>query len=272
MTHAERREQSAIYQRGIKRFQKKYAPQIQHALKLQIDHFIYELRKYGVESAKKHINQTVINQDVSKVIREMYIDIGKWQFIRMKRMIKSGARKKGIADFGYNEELTATLIDFLRNYLLDDAVLPITETTKQQILRVLEQGIGEGWGIDKIVSELEAPELTRWRAEMIVRTESQKAAFAGNQAAINDTDFILQKEWISAEDDRVREAHQEADGQVVDEDENFEVGGEEMEGPGDPNASAENVINCRCTLGLVPKRDKGGQLIDKNPSQDDEEG
>lgn len=44
----------------------------------------------------------------------------------------------------------------------------------------------------------------------------------------------------------------------------FFVGGEEIEYPGAPNASAGNVINCRCTIGFTAKRDKQGNLIFKN--------
>jgi len=43
--------------------------------------------------------------------------------------------------------------------------------------------------------------------------------------------------------------------------EKFNVSGQEMEYPGDPNASAGNVVNCRCTVAVVPKRDSNGDLI-----------
>jgi hypothetical protein len=43
-------------------------------------------------------------------------------------------------------------------------------------------------------------------------------------------------------------------------------GVEEMEVPGDPSASAENTINCRCTIGYLPKEDSDyswGREIEK---------
>lgn len=64
------------------------------------------------------------------------------------------------------------------------------------------------------------------------------------------------KTWNSMEDDRVRPDHEEADGQEVAINETFQVGGEDMTGPGDPSASDEQTINCRCFLsydGLVPE-------------------
>ena len=61
--------------------------------------------------------------------------------------------------------------------------------------------------------------------------------------------------WNTMEDDRVRPAHEDADGQEVGLNEPFEVGGETLLCPGDPNGSDENTIGCRCwveTDGLTP--------------------
>lgn len=56
------------------------------------------------------------------------------------------------------------------------------------------------------------------------------------------------KEWNAILDNRTRESHRLADGQVVDIDENFIVDGEELMYPGDDSrASLKNTINCRCT-------------------------
>ena len=66
---------------------------------------------------------------------------------------------------------------------------------------------------------------------------------------------VVIKEWVTVGDDKVREAHRKANGQRVKNHEKFIVGGEELLCPGDPNGSAENVINCRCYMraGIVSK-------------------
>ena len=92
-------------------------------------------------------------------------------------------------------------------------------------------------------------------AKRIIRTESVNAAnYATNQSAIDifgkDN---LQKEWIATRDRRTRYEHIEADGQIVNMDENFVVGGQRLERPGDPSGYAWNVINCRCTTAPFPK-------------------
>jgi uncharacterized protein with gpF-like domain len=63
----------------------------------------------------------------------------------------------------------------------------------------------------------------------------------------------MERRWMAALDDRTRDAHGSADGQIVKVDKPFNVGGEELMYPGDPAGSAENVINCRCTQEPVIK-------------------
>jgi hypothetical protein len=54
------------------------------------------------------------------------------------------------------------------------------------------------------------------------------------------------KTWNTVGDDKVRPDHEDAEGQEVAINEMFSVGGEDMVGPGDPDASDGNVVNCRC--------------------------
>lgn len=62
--------------------------------------------------------------------------------------------------------------------------------------------------------------------------------------------FNMWRRWRATPDERTRQAHADADGQEVPQDEPFVVGGEEMMFPGDISlgASAGNTINCRCVI------------------------
>lgn len=85
----------------------------------------------------------------------------------------------------------------------------------------------------------------------IARTETTRVENAGRQAVFEKgTEMGLQmvKRWVSTSDGRTRHAHAEADGQIVDVDKPFIVGGEKLMYPADPNGSAGNTINCRCTM------------------------
>jgi SPP1 gp7 family putative phage head morphogenesis protein len=88
------------------------------------------------------------------------------------------------------------------------------------------------------------------RAETIARTETMNAY---NGGTIDGARAIpgfrpSHKQWLATTDNRTRESHIEADGQLVLLDEPFIVGGEQMDRPVDPGGSPAETINCRCTL------------------------
>ena len=58
----------------------------------------------------------------------------------------------------------------------------------------------------------------------------------------------LKKVWIATLDNRTRHNHAVADGQTVEEDKPFTVGGYELMYPGDPNGPGHEIYNCRCTM------------------------
>ena len=65
----------------------------------------------------------------------------------------------------------------------------------------------------------------------------------------------MMKKWVSTNDKRTRSAHVLANGQIVDMNEDFMVGGVPMEYAGDPKGGASNVINCRCVIIYADERD-----------------
>lgn len=97
--------------------------------------------------------------------------------------------------------------------------------------------------------------LGRYQAERIVRTEATNAANLGVMQSATDVygKNSLQKKWITSLDGRERSAHAAANGQVVDFNAKFTVGGEMLDRAGDPAGSAANVVNCRCAIAPFPK-------------------
>jgi hypothetical protein len=104
------------------------------------------------------------------------------------------------------------------------------------------------------------------RSSTIGITETQFAAESGKvleidtlkdfDAEIDDEpvkEMTRQKIWIAILDDHTREAHAEADSQIVDYEDPFDVGGEELMYPGDDSmgASEGNIINCRCDSEII---------------------
>lgn len=75
----------------------------------------------------------------------------------------------------------------------------------------------------------------------------------------------VQKQWLSRRDERVRDTHEHADGQVRPILGKFKLGGiathpatSELLFPGDPAGALDETINCRCTLLFSPARAAAG--------------
>ena len=65
----------------------------------------------------------------------------------------------------------------------------------------------------------------------------------------------MMKRWVSTADERTRSAHVEANGQIRNMDEDFDIGGLPMNHAGDPKGGAKNVVNCRCVIVYADERD-----------------
>jgi hypothetical protein len=90
------------------------------------------------------------------------------------------------------------------------------------------------------------------RATMIATNEILRVHSMAAQDRLEDLSGQLpgiMKKWAHVPIARVpRFAHLQADGQVRDVAEPFDVGGEQLMYPRDPNGSPENTINCHCLL------------------------
>jgi hypothetical protein len=107
------------------------------------------------------------------------------------------------------------------------------------------------------------------RAERIAVTEGTRAAAMGVMLAANDFPYECEKRWVSSGDNRVRRSPYSHN---IDVNDARELGqpwfnGELIMFPGDPRCKPGNVVNCRCTLALVAKRDVDGNLIPKRVLQ-----
>ena len=145
---------------------------------------------------------------------------------------------------------TPAVQEFLRNKPTKLAE-QINETTLNALLDTLADGVGQGEGLDGLVARIkEVFDIAdAVRAETIARTEVGSAQNFGRATEMQEQG-VTKRQWVSAFLN-TREEHAEAHGQVVGVDEPFNVGGEELMYPQDPDGSAGNVINCQCSVAPV---------------------
>lgn len=127
-----------------------------------------------------------------------------------------------------------------------------TRYSKNKLQNALLQGILQGDAIDKIANRFEdAVGMSRNSAIRNARTACTGAQNAGKQDRFEDLQSkgcSITKVWDAANDSRTREEHRDADGQEVDVNDYFDVGGEELMYPADPSGSGWNIYNCRCAM------------------------
>ena len=118
----------------------------------------------------------------------------------------------------------------------------VNDTTLSALTSTLTEGITEGEGIvflkDRIKNTYD--DFTKYRAELIARTETNAVVNEGNLEAYEQSEVVQWKEWIATLDDRVRDEHLAMDGDIVKLHGTFSNG---LEYPNEPN--------CRCAVAPV---------------------
>lgn len=144
-------------------------------------------------------------------------------------------------------------MDYVAGEMIRQRIVKVTDTTRANIVAQVMAGQAEGLGVAAIARNVAkaVPSIAIARGAIIARTETHGAANAGADEAARATGLKLRKEWVAVGGGRTRDDHADADGQIVDMDAPFYVGGERLRYPGDPAGSAGNIINCRCGVSHI---------------------
>lgn len=165
------------------------------------------------------------------------------------------------ADAGNMQSIWRNAFAFMGQQVAGQRVTMVSSTAQATLTNTIRQFMADpvfqsaGEAVQSKMLRQKFNHLADYQAKRIVRTEATNAAnYATEQAALNlFAGQDMTKTWKSGYDARVRPAHQAANGQIVPFNSKFSVGGESLQRPGDPNGSASNVINCRCSMIVLPK-------------------
>lgn len=244
-----------------------YTPKIQKVLLLQIKAVIGILRMQGANIALSSL--VIDKQGIQDVLIAMWYAI-------FPAAARSTTRQ---LEDQYGEELSrrkffdtpnAYWLQIINEYILASVpgqVSEITDFTREWIRRKLVRGIEQQMSIDEIVQSMIDSDISAARARVIARTNITGIMNAAGKVAAKETKILLKKLWISAQDNRTRRIprdrydHLHMDGVVVNIDEKFNVNGDLIDFPGDPNGQAANIIQCRCTTAYEAVRDSQGRII-----------
>jgi SPP1 gp7 family putative phage head morphogenesis protein len=211
------------------------------------------LKEKGYQAGVKKMSQAEIEKILEEVLSFLYASDEEqaWKMLYMseqaKNFINSSIDIAG--DFGLPMvfETDSPFITELMSERAQRFAKKISDTTYNQLKQSLLEGFLAGESESKLAERVNdvMTLAKRQRAQTIARTETFSVV---NQAHIETyrMNGVEWKEWLTAGDERVRDMHVAADGQITKLDDYFNVGGEYLMYPGDPNGSPENIINCRC--------------------------
>ena len=189
----------------------------------------------------------ITDQPIRDAFNDVYVKVAGGFAVLTNQQLKSakGYRVKDLVVSDYE--------DFLQAWVASHAgerIVGITQTSQDLMSRIIQRAFDEGMGIDeaKRLINKQFPQYSIARSAVIARTEIVSASNLGSISSARATGLTLNKVWLATRDSRTRDDHASADMQKVGINEMFNVGGENLEFPGDPFGSPGNVINCRCTL------------------------
>ena len=234
----------AAYVRSVEEDEKKFGNAVADLMRRQRQAVLARVKS---ERSARTIEDAAANPfDLPRWIREFRVVIRP-----IYRAIVADAGQRGIDAVGGGiafDVLDPRVVRFTERQVQRFAE-QVNQTTWDALRVSLAEAITEGEDVLKAAARVDAimGERIRSSAEAIARTEVGTAVNGGQVEGWRQDGTVGGKRWLSAIDDRTREAHVAAHDQAVGIDEPFVVDGEEGMYPGD-FPSAANVVNCRCTM------------------------
>jgi len=215
------------------------------------------------------ISGNITDLQVKNMFVEIYTTIG----LNYGNKVKNSLEKDIKANILFNDVLLEQLLLFLSN----EGGIKITsvrETLIESVIEAVKKQLGENATVIDIQNAIynvvkRSQSFYKWQALRIARTETTTATNYATTLAAENSDFVLEKTWISVQDNRTRRPpksvydHLDMNGVKVDMYQPFFTSGENIQYPGDPTAAAGNVINCRCKVVFTIKEDENGLPIRK---------
>ena len=205
------------------------------------------------------IAQRSLNEDLFPMVLEQYTKIFRIIYKTNESKYDSLRKAEEVFVFGRSIDFERLVNEYFntRQLILSNISLRLAK----KISQYLEEGRSENLSLAEITRNVSKKFnfLSVSRSALIARTETHNAAsyadFSYHKTLKDDLGMKMVKRWSATNDGRTRDAHIIANGQTVDMDEDFTVGGAPMSYPGDPRGGAKNVINCRCVIVYADEQD-----------------
>ena len=208
----------------------------------RINKYLFRERKSKDYILKKDLSDSIDKYNWKKEI-SIFIDVA--LPLHTKTIVdaaKDAATRIGSV-FDVNEEVRAYISKKTMKFAEE-----VNETTKENLKNTLSQGIEEGETMEELKGRVEHTFDVRKGAgaRVVAMTETAASVNGGWLEAFKQSKIIEKKEWYHAGSSlNDRPEHISISGEKVDLDNKFSNG---LMFPGDPNASPDETVNCKCII------------------------
>jgi hypothetical protein len=242
-----------------RRYEQRYEKQIFTALKAQLKPYLAAIRQ-----APGNVNRfdLISPAPLADALESLYVVAGSAYADAMFSAIQPPTKTT-------REQARAIFRDFMRRFAvnqLSSSLIYMNETSIEVVKRFVLPALADGVSVLEIARRIfeNIEGITRNRAKLIARTEMVKATNTAAMQSSATSDFMYEKKWIPAVDNRTRPDHLAMlASDYIPFDQAFIVGGVEMQQPGAAGAPAAQVCNCRCKVVFRIMRDVDGLPVRK---------
>jgi hypothetical protein len=208
------------------------------------------------------VNQKPLYDGLEQIYTKVGVSAATFSYDWIRNSVPK-TKKDFIIDF-FNAQWYIEMVNYFR-LIGGTKVQGIDETTTDKIrtvlTRILGLNISRRQQAAQFQEELNDPAFNRARSLVIARTESTTAANHGINEGAQSSDYEVAKFWINTKDKRTRKTHLAMTTDRIQINQPFIVGGVEMMYPGDVDAPAAEVVNCRCVMATEALLDSDGLPI-----------
>ena len=214
----------------------------------------YNVGYHQANELSKTIEEQVITNHIinNEINTKGFIDTLKTHYTKLKNKLKKPtilqpSKQKPRGKILFETHIKEETIKYLEKTVFHGSENTIKRIGERLFKIIKETSEIKGKGINEVAKEIqkEYTQLSKTEAKRIARTEANKAKETANYSQLLNDETIEYVQWITADDDRVRESHEEQNGMIT------RIGNTFPNGciyPSDPNAEPSESINCRCTL------------------------
>lgn len=237
----------------VARMRKKYITQTQKKINRlflkEAEIVVNSFKQFGIDAIDAAVDST--NREWEETIAQNMLGIMKAFGDRALKQIKFNSEELETKDL-IDDRFSIQSRIWARKQAGDE-ITRISETTKKKVRKELTESVVAGEPVDVAAERVfkTYKGFTVTRSRVIALTETVSAQNQGGLEAMRALDFPVKKIWLwsGITGENERSTHRAMDGKAINENDQFNVDGDLMDAPGDPTASAENRVNCQCTLG-----------------------